>query len=230
MDNIPKHIAIIMDGNGRWGKQYNGSRSYGHKIGAQVLENTIKDCLELGISYLSVYAFSTENWKRSSIEVSTILKLFYSYLENKKNDLMDKNVKLVVSGSTNMIPDKLLNKINETCEYLKNNKKMVFNICFNYGGRQEIIEAINKIIKDKKEFIDTYEFQNYLYSPKIPDPDLVIRTGGETRISNFLLWQISYSELYFTDVLWPDFNKDELKKAIEYYSKKDRRYGGLNVK
>lgn len=230
MNNIPKHIAIIMDGNGRWGKMHKNSRTYGHKIGAKVLEDTIKNCLDLGISYLSVYAFSTENWKRSSIEVSAILKLFYSYLENKKDDLMEKNVKLVISGSKNMIPDKLLNKMNETCEYLKDNNNMVFNICFNYGGRQEIIDGINKILQEKKEKINIDEFNNYLYSPQIPDPDLVIRTGGEYRISNFLLWQISYSELYFTDVLWPDFNKSELKKAIEYYSTKDRRYGGLNAK
>ncbi len=230
MKNIPKHIAIIMDGNGRWGIKNKNSRSAGHIAGAKVLEDVITKCLELGISYLSVYAFSTENWNRSTLEVNAILKLFSSYLDNKKDDLMNKGIKLVISGNRERIPDKLLKKIDDTCNYLSKNEKMTFNICFNYGGRQEIVDAVNRIIQDKKEKIDIDTFKNYLYNPQIPDPDLVIRTGGEFRISNFLLWQISYSELYFTDVLWPDFTKDDLILAINYYMSKDRRYGGLNAK
>ena len=225
-ENI-KHIAIIMDGNGRWGVEKYNSRTEGHKKGAETLKKIISSCIKNNIEILSVYAFSTENWNRPTYEVNTLMWLFKNYLENEKENLNSNGIRLIVSGSERNVSSSLLKSIKETSEFLKSNKKLTLNICFNYGGRQEIVDAVNKIIKEKKENISIDEFNNYLYN-NLPDPDIIIRTGGDFRISNFLLWQIAYSELYFTDCLWPDFDENEFEKAIKNYKKRDRRFGGLN--
>lgn len=233
--NIPKHVAIIMDGNGRWAKEKGKLRLEGHNAGAINVEKTLEYAIKKGIKYLTVYAFSTENWKRPEMEVKGLMNLFGKFLDKKREQMKEKGIKLVVTGSKDGISEKLLKKIEETERYLEKENKLVFNIAFNYGGRKEIVEAIeklmkNRIVENNVEKITEEEFGKYLYRPEIPDPELVIRTSGEFRISNFLLWQIAYSEFYITDVYWPDFNDVEFEKAILSFNKRDRRYGGLNVK
>ena len=262
---IPKHIAIIMDGNGRWAKERGKIRLEGHRAGANSLEKILKYAGDIGVKYLTVYAFSTENWKRPEKEVKGLMDLFAKYLDKEKKNLKKQGVRLLVTGSKENISQKLLKKIEETENYLADCEKIVFNIAFNYGGRREIIDAVNKVLQTKflsalnvtgkeqfnseneslnvtekvvNEFVDKKEnlkiteeeFSKFMYRPEIPDPELVIRTSGEFRISNFLLWEIAYSEFYITDVYWPDFNEEELDKAILSFNKRDRRYGGLNVK
>lgn len=227
---IPEHVAVIMDGNGRWAKEKGKIRLEGHRQGAINLEKIIEHSVKIGVKYLTVYAFSTENWKRPEKEVNGLMELFAKYLDTKKKSLKKQGIRLLVTGTKENISEKLLKKIEETEKYLEDCEKMIFNIAFNYGGRKEIIDAVNKIIKDKKETVDEKEFARYLYRPEIPDPELVIRTSGEFRISNFLLWEIAYSEFYVTDVYWPDFTPEEYDKAILAFNKRDRRYGGLNVK
>lgn len=229
---IPKHIAIIMDGNGRWATERGKRRIEGHKAGADTLEEVIKHSIHLGVKYLTVYAFSTENWKRSVEEVSGIMTLFAQFLSMKKKRLNKQGIKLLITGSKEKISEKLLKKIDEVERFLSDNDKFVLNIAFNYGGRKEIVDATNKLIKERIEsgnenVVTEEEFSRYLYRPEIPDPELVIRTSGEFRISNFLLWEIAYSEFYITDIYWPDFSISEYNKAIESFNKRDRRYGGL---
>ena len=231
---IPKHIAIIMDGNGRWAKEHGKIRLEGHRAGAASLEKILRYAGEIGVKYLTVYAFSTENWKRPQKEVNGLMDLFGKYLDKEKKNLKKQGVKLVVTGEKENISPKLLKKIEDTQKFLENCEKITFNIAFNYGGRREIVSAVNKILSEnetkKIEKITEEEFSKYMYRPEIPDPELVIRTSGEFRISNFLLWEIAYSEFYITDVFWPDFDENELDKAILSFNKRDRRYGGLNVK
>lgn len=224
--NFPKHIAIIMDGNGRWGMQHKNSRTEGHKMGIIALENIIKSCIKYKISTLTVYAFSTENWSRPKLEVNTLMWLFKKYLIDKKYTLNEQGIKLLISGSKNNISNDLLNTINDTCKFLENNKTLTLNICFNYGGRLEIVDAVNSLIKKGYTKIDENDINSNLYS-LISDPDLIIRTGGDIRLSNFLLWQSAYSELYFTECLWPDFDENHFLNALIEYSKRQRRYGGL---
>lgn len=230
--SIPKHIAIIMDGNGRWAKEKGKLRVEGHKKGAENIEKIIDYSIKLGVKYLTVYAFSTENWKRPEAEVKALMKLFAKYLEDKKEELKKQGVKLLVTGTEENIPNKLLKKIRNTEEYLSDCNQITFNIAFNYGGRKEIVDGINKIIKENRENkeINEEEFKKYMYRPEIPDPELVIRTSGEFRVSNFLLWEIAYSEFYVTNVYWPDFDEREYDLAIASYNKRDRRFGGVNVK
>ncbi|MFZ2708213.1 MAG: polyprenyl diphosphate synthase [Leptotrichiaceae bacterium] len=230
--SIPKHIAIIMDGNGRWAKEKGKLRVEGHKKGAENIEKIIDYSIKLGVKYLTVYAFSTENWKRPEVEVKALMKLFAKYLEDKKEELKKQGVKLLVTGTEENIPNKLLKKIRNTEEYLSDCNQITFNIAFNYGGRKEIVDGINKIIKENRENkeINEEEFKKYMYRPEIPDPELVIRTSGEFRVSNFLLWEIAYSEFYVTNVYWPDFDEREYDLAIASYNKRDRRFGGVNVK
>ncbi len=223
---VPNHIAIIMDGNGRWAKKRGLPRTFGHKEGAAALRKIITHAAKLGIKYLTVYAFSTENWKRSQEEVSALMFLFKSYIKNEEKNIMENNIRFMVSGRRENVSDSLLEAIDKLQEKSKNNSGLTFNIAFNYGGRAEIIDAVNKILKSGKTSIDEVEFSKYLYND-IPDPELLIRTSGELRISNFLLWQIAYSEIYITDTLWPDFDEKELDKAIESYEKRDRRFGGV---
>ena len=230
--SIPKHIAIIMDGNGRWAKEKGKLRVEGHKKGAENIEKIIDYSIKLGVKYLTVYAFSTENWKRPEAEVKALIKLFAFFLDDKKEELKKQGVKLLVTGTEENIPNKLLKKIRNTEEYLSDCNQITFNIAFNYGGRKEIVDGINKILKENRgnEEINEEEFKKYMYRPEIPDPELVIRTSGEFRVSNFLLWEIAYSEFYVTNVYWPDFDEREYDLAIASYNKRDRRFGGVNVK
>ena len=259
---IPKHIAIIMDGNGRWAKKRGKMRLEGHRAGANSLEKILRHAGNIGVNYLTVYAFSTENWKRPEKEVNGLMDLFAKYLDKEKKTLKKQGVKLLVTGAKENISQKLTKKIEETENYLADCENIVFNIAFNYGGRREIVDAVNKVLQskilaseqfnnennglnitekivngfvDKKENLENLkiteeDFSKFMYRPEIPDPELVIRTSGEFRISNFLLWEIAYSEFYITDVFWPDFDENELDKAILSFNKRDRRYGGLNVK
>lgn len=224
MLNIPNHIAIIMDGNGRWAKGKNRPRVFGHKAGADTLRKIVKYCGNIGVKYLTVYAFSTENWKRSQEEVSALMTLFKTYINSEKKMLLENKVRFMVSGREEGVSESLLKAIRELEKETSKDYKMTLNIAFNYGGRAEIIDAIKKA-KEMGEEITEENFSKFFYND-IPDPELIIRTSGEFRISNFLLWQLAYSEIYITDVYWPDFDEKELDKAIESYNKRERRFGG----
>ena len=230
---IPKHVAIIMDGNGRWAKEKGKIRLEGHKAGAENIEKILEESIKLGIKYLTVYAFSTENWKRPEKEVKGLMELFSGFLSSKRKTLKKQGVRLLVTGSKEGVSNSLLKKIEETEKYLESEDKIVFNIAFNYGGRKEITDAINKILSDEKreagKTVTEEDVAKYMYRPDIPDPELVIRTSGAFRISNFLLWEIAYSEFYITNVYWPDFDEEEYNKAVLSFNRRDRRYGGLNA-
>nr|WP_218950339.1 polyprenyl diphosphate synthase [Streptobacillus felis] len=226
IDKFPKHIGIIMDGNGRWAEKRNLMRTEGHKVGAKKLEEVIEYILELNIKYLTVYAFSTENWKRPKLEVNTLMKLFEKYLIDNEEKFMKQNIRVCITGSRNNLSDKLIKKIEYIENITKNNAKLVLSIAFNYGGRLEIVDSVKKIIDEKLEITEENISKN-LYNSFIPDVDLIIRTGNEFRISNFLLWQMAYSEIYFSKLMWPDFTKDELHNSILSFIKIDRRFGGI---
>lgn len=225
-ENLPNHIAIILDGNGRWAQKKGLPRNLGHRQGVETLIKISRYCSEIGIKHLTVFAFSTENWNRPKEEVDYLMNLLEEYFNGLDKNLRKRNIKLKVIGEKTNLSDKLTNIINEVQDKSKNNTGMILNIAFNYGSKDEIINAVKGIIKDNvilsKENID-----KYLYTSESGNIDLLIRTSGEQRISNFLLWQIAYAELYFTKVYWPDFNKKELHKALESYQKRDRRFGGL---
>lgn len=223
---IPNHIAIIMDGNGRWAKKRGLPRTFGHKEGAAALRKVITYAAKIGVKYLTVYAFSTENWKRSQEEVNALMFLFKSYLKNEEKNIMENNIRFMVSGRKENVSSSLLEAIDRLTQKSKDNTGLTFNIAFNYGGRAELVDAINKIIKSGKESVTEEDIPHFLYRD-IPDPELLVRTSGELRISNFLLWQIAYSEIYVTDTLWPDFDEVELDKAIESFNKRERRFGGV---
>lgn len=228
--NVPNHIAIIMDGNGRWAKNQNKPRVFGHKAGANTLRKIMEYCNKIGVTYLTVYVFSTENWKRSQEEVDALMFLFKSYIKSERENLLKNKIRFMVSGREEGVNPSLMEAIKELEEATSKDYEMTLNIAFNYGGRAEITDAVNKILKEGKTSITEEEFSKYLYND-IPDPDFVIRTSGEFRISNFLLWQIAYSEIYITDKYWPDFDEAEMEKAILSYSKRERRFGGrLDVK
>jgi len=231
--NIPVHISIIMDGNGRWARKRGLPRNFGHKEGSNILKKIAEYCDDLGIKYLTVYAFSTENWKRPKSEVATLMALLLDYLKNAEHHLGTKSIKINVIGNTSELSEEIKNEIIRVKEVTKNNTGLILNIALNYGGRNEIIEAVKNIafdIKNNKISIsDITEEQitKRIYTNNIPDPDLSIRTGGEKRLSNFLLWQSAYTELYYSDVLWPDFKKEHLFEAIKEYQKRNRRFGGI---
>lgn len=224
--SFPKHIAIIMDGNGRWAKNRNLARSFGHIEGAKSFKKIVEYLAKIDVEYLTVYAFSTENWNRSKDEVETLMNLFLKFIKKEKKSLIKNGIRFFVSGRKDNVSEELLGEIEKLKEDTKNGKNLTLNIAFNYGGRAEILDAVNNIIKMGEKEITEEKFTKYLYND-FPDPDLVIRTSGESRISNFLLWQIAYSEIYITDVLWPDFDEFELNKAIENYRNRDRRFGGV---
>lgn len=230
---IPNHVAIILDGNGRWAKKRMMPRNYGHTQGSKVVEKICKEAYNIGIKYLTVYAFSTENWNRPSNEVDALMKLITSYLKDSLKTSEKNNMKVSIIGDVSRLDLKIQNDIKELEEKSKNNTGLNFQVALNYGSQDEIIRAIKKIIigyENKKILIDEIDeklFDNYLDTKGIPNPDLLIRTSGEQRLSNFLLWQLAYTEFYFTDVLWPDFNKKELIKAIEHYNEKERRFGKI---
>ncbi|WP_373079100.1 isoprenyl transferase [Fusobacterium varium] len=223
---IPSHIAIIMDGNGRWAEKRGLPRTLGHKEGANALRKIITYAGKIGVGYLTVYAFSTENWKRSKDEVDALMFLFKTYLKNEEKNIMKNNVRFLVSGRKEGVSPSLLEAIKKLEDKSRGNTGLTLNIAFNYGGRAEITDAVNSILKSGIEHIDEENFSKYLYND-IPDPELLVRTSGELRISNFLLWQIAYSEIYITDALWPDFDEKELDKAIQSYNERDRRFGGV---
>ena len=223
---IPNHIAIIMDGNGRWAEKRGLPRTLGHKEGANALRKIITYAGKIGVKYLTVYAFSTENWKRSKDEVDALMFLFKTYLKNEEKRIMKNNVRFLVSGRKDDVSPSLLEAIKKLEDKSKNNTGLTLNIAFNYGGRAEIVDAVNSILKSGIDNLAEEDFSKYLYN-NIPDPELLVRTSGELRISNFLLWQIAYSEIYITDALWPDFDEKELDKAIESYNGRDRRFGGV---
>lgn len=233
MLKIPEHVAIIMDGNGRWAKKRFMPRSYGHVQGSKVVEKIIKDAADLGTKYLTVYAFSTENWKRPEEEVGTLMNLLNKYLKDCIKKCQKNNMKVKVIGETKRLSQELQDKIKELEEVSKDNDGIQFTMALNYGGRDEMVRAMKKMAEDIqngaviKEEITEELFASYLDTAGMPDPDLMIRTSGEERISNFMMWQLAYTELYFTNVLWPDFDKEELIKAIEYFNGRDRRFGAV---
>ena len=232
MSNLPQHLAIIMDGNGRWAKKKGLPRSIGHKEGAKAVKRVIANCLDFNIPILTLFAFSTENWKRPKKEIAYLLKLFERVLSNEKANLIKNNIKINFIGRLNDLPTPLNDKMNELCESTKKNNKLILNIAVNYGGRAEIVDAINSVILkiDKKnlniEKINEDTIRDNLYTYNLPDPDLLIRTAGEMRISNFMIWQIAYTEFWVTPVLWPDFDKNNLIEAIINFQKRVRKYGG----
>ncbi len=223
-DHNITHLAITMDGNRRWAKKRFLTRKLGHLAGAKNLKKIIKASTELGIKYLTLYAFSTENWNRSEDEIAELMILLENFLDDYSKDLNENNIKINILGDVSKFSRKLQDKIAKTTKYSKNNH-FVVNVALNYGSREEIIAAIKKIPKEEINNLTENNFNNYLYSKNIPDPDLLIRTGGEQRLSNFLLWQIAYSELYFSKKNWPDFKKTDLIKAINNYQARIRNFG-----
>ena len=224
---ILNHVAIIMDGNGRWAKKRNMPRTYGHKEGMNRVIENVRYASDKGIKYLTLYAFSKENWKRPREEVSFLMKLIIIYINSQIDELDKNNVKIVVSGDLDEIYPDSKAVIDGAIERTSKNTGLVLNICLNYGSRDEIIRAINLAKKDNKEINSYEDLKEYFYNPCIPDPDLIIRTSGEERLSNFLLMQSAYSELYFTQKLWPDFHKEDFTEAIENFALRHRRYGGI---
>lgn len=228
---IPNHVAIILDGNGRWAKKRLMPRNYGHMQGAKVVEQICEDADSIGIKYLTVYAFSTENWNRSQDEVDALMKLLRNYLKDCIKRANNNNMRVRVIGEKSRLNDDIRSKIEELEKCSENNTGLNFTIALNYGSRDEIARAVRKMARDvedgkiSSDDVDESLISEYLDTKGIPDPDLLIRTSGEERLSNFLLWQLAYTEFYFTDVLWPDFNKNELVKAVEKYSSRDRRFG-----
>ena len=227
-NKLPKHIGIIMDGNGRWAKARGKNRLVGHKEGAESVRAIVEASKKIGVKYLTLYAFSTENWKRATEEVNGLMLLFEQFLKSEKKLMLKENISLRVIGRKEGVSDRLLKVIDEVEKetYLEN-PSLELNIAFNYGGRAEIIDGINKLLLEGKKNITEEEFKDYLYNVTLPDPELIIRTSGEFRTSNFLLWQSAYSEYYITDIFWPDFREEEYKKAIESYMKRERRFGGV---
>ena len=231
-NNFPEHIAIIMDGNRRWAKKRNLPIKLGHREGAKTLEKIVRHAKKIGIRYLTVYAFSTENWKRSDSEVKSLMDLLTEYLGNFSKTADTENVKINVLGDIQPFRDDLKESINLAVQKTKNNTGIIFNICLNYGGRDEIVKAVQKIgtkIENKELKINEINediISENLYTAYMPDPDLVIRTSGEMRLSGFLIWQSSYAELIFLEKYWPDFDEDDLENCIEIYQKRNRKYGG----
>ena len=232
-NNLPRHIAIILDGNGRWAQKRGLPRTMGHAAGAETFRTIATYCKEIGLEYLTVYAFSTENWKRPQAEVDTIMELLEKYLFEAIDRMEKDKVKMEFFGDVSVLSPKLLGLIERTREISKHYDGCQVNICLNYGGRDEIIRGIMKFAEEYKQGTVTEltedSFNRYLFSAGVPDPDLLIRPGGEVRLSNFLMWQSAYSELYFTDTLWPDFTKADINAAIAEFQRRDRRYGGVKL-
>ncbi len=226
-ERIPRHVAIIMDGNGRWAKKRGMPRLFGHRAGVENLRAVIKACVEFGIRYLTIYAFSTENWGRPQDEVSGLEKLFHEAFTNEFLELRKQGVRIIHLGQREGIPQDLLDEIDEAVELSKTNDRLVLSVALNYGSRNEIMHAVRRMVAEglKPEEITEQTISRYLFTANIPDPDLVIRTSGEQRLSNFLLFQSAYSEWEFPETLWPDFGKEQLLEAIFEYSKRDRRFG-----
>ena len=229
--NIPTHIAIVMDGNGRWAKKRHLPKIVGHTQGVESVKRTVAACKKFGVKYLTLYAFSTENWQRPKKEVSALFGLLDNFLDTQFRIFHENNVRLCIIGDRDKIEPRLRQKIERSEKDTKSNNSLILNIALSYGGRQEILKATKALAEEAKRGviepsqIDEKSFSRYLYTKDCPDPELLIRTSGEMRLSNFLLWQISYAEIYVTSTLWPDFCESDLKKAIEEYQKRERRFG-----
>ncbi len=230
-EKLPRHIAVIMDGNGRWAKKNMLKRVMGHKKGADAVRTVVETCRKLGVQYLTLFAFSVENWQRPEEEVRALTILLEEYLMTQLHEMKDNGIRLISIGDTDKLPKKVRDALSRAIEETSENRGMVLNLALSYGGRDEIVSAVKRVLKDSKSrgidenTITKDFFSQYLFTANIPDPDLLIRTGGEYRLSNFLLWQLSYTELYFSDVLWPDFSKDDLLEAIVDYQGRERRFG-----
>lgn len=231
--NVPQHVAIILDGNGRWAKSKGMPRNYGHAQGSKNVERICEDAWRMGIKYLTVYAFSTENWSRPKSEVDALMKLLRNYMKTCLKTAEKNDMKIRVIGDITPLDEDIKRRIHELEEASRNNDGLNFTIALNYGSRDEIIRAVKRLAQDcvdqkvKPEEIDEKLYASYLDTCELPDPDLLIRTSGELRLSNYLLWQLAYAEFYFTDVPWPDFTKEELIRAIEHYNSRERRFGGI---
>ncbi len=233
MNRLPGHIAIIMDGNGRWAKKRNQPRIFGHTNGVKAVREVSEAAAELGVKYLTLYAFSTENWSRPMLEVNALMSLLVETIRKEVSTLMDNNIRLRAIGDLAKLPDKTLEALNEGIEITQQNSRMTLTLALNYSSRWEILEAVKKIHRDATKGLDSENlseeiFQNYLSTHEMPDPELLIRTSGEKRISNFLLWQIAYAELYFTETFWPDFRKHDLYQAIIDFQNRERRFGKIS--
>ncbi len=230
---IPRHVAIIMDGNGRWARQRGLPRIFGHRAGIESVRDVVRTCSEIGVEYLTLYTFSSENWRRPSDEVKSLMSMLKRMLRREVEDLNRRNVRIRAIGRIDQLPEDVREELDRAIEKTKDNTGLKLYLALSYGGRAEIIDAFKKaysLIKIGKmtiEELNEGSFPQFLYDPELPDPDLLIRTSGEMRISNFLLWQIAYTEIYITPTLWPDFRKDELLKAIEDFSRRERRFGGV---
>ena len=231
MRKIPQHIAIIMDGNGRWAKEHNLPRALGHKAGVEAIRKIVKECNKLGVKYLTLYAFSTENWNRPMQEIDSLMKLLVEYLKNEFEELNANDVVINSIGNISKLPGICRVELDNAYEKTKNNKGLILNLALNYGGRNEIVDAVKEISIDliskkiSKDEITEDLLSKYMYTREMPDPDLIIRPSGELRLSNFLLWQSAYSEFWFSDINWPDFHEEQLRLAIVDYQKRDRRFG-----
>lgn len=230
-ENFPEHIAIIMDGNGRWAQQHALGRIAGHRKGSEAVRQVVRSCRKLGIRYLTLFAFSSENWSRPAEEVAALMKLLVQYLRSEEKELLDNGIRLTAIGNTVSLPDRVRKTLQKIMDKTSKNRDMTLVLALNYGGRDEILEAARRILTDHDRSrivsgdLTPEVFSSYLYTAGIPDPDLLIRTSGEYRVSNFLLWQTAYTEFFFTDVLWPDFREEHLMEAIQDYRKRERRFG-----
>ena len=222
-----QHVAIIMDGNRRWAKEKNLPSAIGHKKGVDALKTTLKACHKFGIKYLTVYAFSTENWSRPASEIDTLMHLLEKTLDEYQQSAHKRDWRILISGERDRLPAGILAKMDALVRATAENKGISINLALNYGARQELAHAVNRLMKEGLTAVTPQDISRRLYQPEIPDPELIIRTSGEERLSNFLLWQAAYSEFYFTPVLWPDFNAEELQKALEDYRARKRRFGGV---
>ena len=227
---VPNHVAVVMDGNGRWAQRRGLKRTEGHAAGEEALFDTVEGALDLGIRWFTVYAFSTENWKRPPDEVRYLMGFNEGILTRHRDDMVERGARMRFLGRRDRrVPKRLIRHMDETVEMTRDGRTMTFNVAFNYGGRAEIVDAVRRLVADgvPPEKVTEKAIRERLYDPEMPDPDLVIRTSGEHRISNFLLWEIAYSELVFTDVLWPDFRREHLFDAVREFQRRDRRYGGI---
>lgn len=224
---LPQHIAIIMDGNGRWARSRRLPRLAGHNEGAKAVERTLKAARKLGIKFITLYAFSTENWSRPKEEIDGLMQLLSQALDKYTDVAAGENMRLLVSGTEEKLPPAVVEKIKKAVEATAKNTGLTVNLALNYGARQEITRAVNQLLSISKKEISVEDISAHLYQPALPDPELIIRTSGEERLSNFLLWQSAYSEFYFTPVLWPDFDEAELTKALQEYARRTRRFGGI---
>jgi undecaprenyl diphosphate synthase len=230
-ENLPEHIAIIMDGNGRWAQKHALGRIAGHRKGSEAVRSVVRSCRKLGVKYLTLYAFSSENWSRPAEEVAALMNLLVQYLRSEEKELMDNGIRLTTIGNTSSLPEKVRKILQKIMDKTAGNREMTLVLALNYGGRDEILEATRRVLTARDEgTLKTGDltpgvFCSYLYTAGMPDPDLLIRTSGEYRVSNFLLWQTAYTEFFFTDVLWPDFREEHLMEAISDYQKRERRFG-----